>query len=80
MKISDEAIKHAYTKFLGLEAPSNLNESKLRKFVLDKFLRRPSLFHVTDEDIEITAEGIVGIILSMAKQFDEDYETQFGGD
>lgn len=79
MTPSNEALRYAYEKFLGIEAPLDLDIGSISTKVEDKFLRRPDYLDITDKEREDVAKGIVGIIIGMAVQYDKDYESAFGG-
>ena len=76
---SNEGLRYAYESFLGIEAPLDLDLGSLEKKVEDKFLRRPDYSNISDEERLEMAKGITSVIISIAQQYDKDYEGHFGG-
>ena len=79
MKPSNEGIRYAYEKFLGIEAPLDIDLGSIQKTVSDKFLRRFEYSDLSDKEREEMSVGITGVIISMALQYDKDYDGHFGG-
>ena len=79
MTISNEALRWAYEHYLDIEASNDLDLGSLETSVSNKFLRRPEFDFISDEVRETMAQGISGVIISLAQQYDKDYESFFGG-
>ena len=80
MTPSNEGLRYAYERFLGIEAPLDLDLGSLEKKVEDKFLRRLTHSDISDEERIDMAKGITGVIISIAQDYDKDYTSFFGGD
>ena len=80
MIVSNEGLRYAYEKFLGIEAPLDLELGSVMVKVEDKFLRRPEYSDLSDEERVTMAEGIAAVIIGMAAQYDKDYQSAFGGE
>ena len=80
MTPSNEGLRYAYESFLGIEAPLDLDLGSLEKKVEDKFLRRPDYSNISEEDRVKMAKGITAVIISIAKNYDKDYDSFFGGE
>lgn len=79
MIVSNEGLRYAYERFLGIEAPLDLDLGSLEKKVEDKFLRRLTHSDISDEERVDMAKGITGVIISIAQDYDKDYDGHFGG-
>ena len=79
MTPSNEGLRYAYEMFLGIEAPLDLDLGSLQKTVEDKFLRRPDYSDMSEEERSEMGKGITAVIISIAKDYDKDYESFFGG-
>ena len=79
MTPSNEGLRYAYESFLGIEAPLDLDLGSLEKKVEDKFLRRPDYSDISDKERTDMAKGISAVIISIAKDYDKDYDSFFGG-
>ena len=69
--MTNENIKAAYEKYLGIEAPTKLTEKNLSKEVSKKFLRRPQYLQIDDLDRSDMADQIAEVILAMAREIQE---------
>lgn len=79
MTPSNEGLRYAYEMFLGIEAPLDLDLGSLEITIENKFLRRPEYSDMSEKDRTEMGKGISAVIISIAKDYDKDYESFFGG-
>ena len=80
MRISTEALRWSFEKYLGVEAPFPFSTGDIHKNVVNKFLYKYDHLNKDEAKKERTAAQITSVIIDLALKYDKDYDSHFGGD